>query len=360
MEDELPEVKDDSRAFFQRKEGRMGLYLEIYDAKAEHPKEYGSDHFFLMSLKEKLAEYLDDFDLVKAKGIMESKNVGKGVILEKFEHGLVLSLAFDNTEAVEGIWKLQCTNKLTPIVQDMFVDEVMLKTVGAVRVTLQAKLYEDEYTVCKTELLSTAMDRLSLKKSQNGISMVKRLREAQKQIVEMTCNLRDEETQFEQNLSTFILNVKQILPTNILAINTLKEFHTNIKIAKGTKGVKAETFETIDHYFRTLQQLRKALAQVERIVWYPLSQIHAACENESQKTTKKSIKDTLTETVNMLKVDSDLQRVNYKEWEGKILFREQKLFLGLVSLVPLALEKILDIDHMVDEYITDFPDRIKV
>ncbi|ESP02614.1 hypothetical protein LOTGIDRAFT_237861 [Lottia gigantea] len=357
MDEDALEVKDDSRPFYSRKNCRIGLYIDIYDAKPIDPTEFGSEQFFLMSLKDKVGEYFEEFDLVKAKGILEKKNVFKGVILEKFDMGLVLTLAFDNVDALDAVWKLFQPNKLSALVNEMFLDQNALKALGLKTLTLQARLWEDEYNYCRNEILSAGPARVSIKKTANGISMLRRLRESQKILQNHVMKCRDQETVFDRNLGEFIMEVKGMLPENVTSINNLKEFVTNLKMAKGTNR---KGFPYIEQYLITIEMIREAFAELEFIILHPLAQIHAACETDNQRLLKKSVFETHTDMTKRLKSDQDLQKIVHKEWENKVLFRERKLLLGLVSLIPLSLEKILDIDHMVDEYITSYPEKLKI
>jgi hypothetical protein len=165
-------------------------------------------------------------------------------------------------------------------------------------------------------------------------------------------DMRDVEANMEHKLGEFVLLMKQILPQNILAIKTLKEFDTYVKVAKGA-GVKYT--EPIDIYQQTIDRWRRLFHELELSVCIPLFQIHTVCESAKQTELKKKIRNTCQEMETKLRLDSDLQKVCHPEWKIKILHREQKLFQGLLSLVPIGLEKAVDISYMLDEYMADFP-----
>ena len=170
-------------------------------------------------------------------------------------------------------------------------------------------------------------------------------------------SLRDAESDFELNLGDFVSVVKKILPDSKTDMKTLKEFTTCIKIAKGTSHTLAG-FHIVDLFTKTVEELRKFFVKIEENMCYPLSLVHGVCESKSQKEMKTAIVETVRDMKKTLSPENNLHLVKYPEWEGKILQREKKLFYGLISLIPLSIEKITDVDHTMDEYITCFPQKI--
>ena len=84
--------------------------------------------------------------------------------LPLFLSGLILVVTFDDIDAINSLWELHLNNKLTPMFQDILIDGALLKAMEAKRVSIRAKLWEDEYNDSKMELLERGMDRLSLDK----------------------------------------------------------------------------------------------------------------------------------------------------------------------------------------------------
>ncbi|XP_041361160.1 uncharacterized protein LOC121377288 isoform X2 [Gigantopelta aegis] len=335
----------------------MGIYIDTTDAVPLKPKEFSLEHFYMMTLKDKLQEYLYDTDMVKLKGALEKRNVFNGVILEEFRKGLILVVTFDDIDAINSLWELHVNNKLSPMFQDILIDGALLKAMEAKRVTIRAKLWEDEYNDSKMELLERGMDRISLDKFPNDISHLKRIKNYQRILNEDILSLRDAENDFEQNLGDFVSLVKKLLPENKTELKTLKEFNTCVKIAKGTSRTLVG-FQVIDLFTNTVEELRRFFANMEENICYPLSLVHRLCESKSQREMKTSIMETVRDMKQTLSADSSLHQVKYPEWEGKILQREKKLFFGLISLIPLSIERITDVDHTMDEYITCFPQKI--
>lgn len=102
--------------------------------------------------------------------------------------------------------------------------------------------------------------------------------------------------------------------------------------------------------------VHRTFEEIQRDLVFPLCQIRHHCENENQRNLKKTIKSACAEVLNALKPEVDLQKVKFKEWESKILLREQGLFLGLISIIPLSVDRLTTIDYSADEYINDFPE----
>lgn len=65
----------------------MGIYMTIYDAKAENPKSYGSERFYFMELTDKLYDHLAASDIVHIRESLEKKCVFQGAYIERFSRG---------------------------------------------------------------------------------------------------------------------------------------------------------------------------------------------------------------------------------------------------------------------------------
>lgn len=117
--------------------------------------------------------------------------------------------------------------------------------------------------------------------------------------------------------------------------------------------------DSVDALLKTLDKMKIIFDEVERMVCHPLSLVHAICETDHQTELKARILKTCKDGQRMLRQDTNLQKVWFPEWTSKLLPKEQPLLMGVVSLVPIGLEKMIDIDHFVDEYVTGFPQEIK-
>lgn len=346
--------KDASRAFFKRQEGEVGVYITVYDATATNPKAYGSEHFYFMELMEKLHEELSKGNFVKMRAALEHKGEFRGTYIERFEKGIVMAVGFDDIHALESVWDLHSSEKMNGLIQDLLINQALLKKLQATRIVLTTRMFEDEYTNCKNELLGRSPQRISIKTKQHDMGLLQKLKNFQNQFNDDVQILQETEANFGKKLGEFMMVAKQILPVNLLKIKTVKEFETIVKVAKGTPRA-AKKLEIIDKYFDIIKKLRSVLSEIEEVVCLPLLQMHKVCETERQREVKPQIQTLTKETLQKLRADADLQKVSHPGWGKRLLKSEHDLFLGLLSLVPIGTEAAFDINCLLDEYINDFP-----
>ncbi|KAK3748093.1 hypothetical protein RRG08_018299 [Elysia crispata] len=350
--------KDDSRPNFVRPEGCVGIYIDALDARPDKTTVVGSQHAFMMAVMDKLLDHLRTLQLSKVKGDLETRHAGSGVILEGFRHGCVLAVTCDDEAALDRLWTLHQQKRLSALFQDILVDKATLRAVGASKMTLRAKLWEDEYLACKSELSEKSAIRLKLSTFENDLKEAQRVKTYQKSAMSAWISqARDHEAQLETHLGDFMLSVKRALPPDATSIKTVKEFATNMKMAKGLNtGVNG--FDYIDKYLAALEFFKKAFIAVEADIVRPLAQIRAAVESDKQRNLKKTIINACTEMKANLKPEVDLQKIRFKDWGHKMVQREHGLFYGLISLVPMSLDRLSTIDVTTDEYLADFPDLV--
>ncbi|XP_063417422.1 uncharacterized protein LOC134699951 isoform X2 [Mytilus trossulus] len=352
MESWEKEEDDASLPFFNRKEGEVGIYMTIYDAKAENPKSYGSERFYYMDLTDKLFDHLSSADIVKLREDLEKKGALHGAYIERFSRGIVLAVGFDDTGALDSLWDLYQRGKLSLTFQDVIVNSTVLKKLKTTKIVLRSKILESEYNNCTNELLSRKMKRLEIKTREVDKKMVLRLTEQQKSFTNNVQSLKDTEEDIELSLGEFALTMKQILPQGVLELKTIREFETNYKMAKGTSRVK--NTKIIDQFIDMLGKLRTTFTEAFTQLYVPLLQVHSICESEKQKQIKRDIRKKINIGQELMKPEAPLKIVIHPVWARKILPREQSLFRGLVCVLPLAVEALKDIDFMLDEYINDF------
>ncbi|XP_069105961.1 uncharacterized protein [Argopecten irradians] len=345
---------DASRPFFHRQEGEVGIYVKIYDAKAENVHAIGSDQYFRMDLMDKLFEIYQAADTVKMKAALDRKNLFQGAYLERFEKGIILAVGFDDVDALENVWKLHKEDKLQRALQDILMTSSILNSIGASNITLWIKMMEDEYTNCKNELLCRKMARVSISSLPSDIAVLKCIKKYQEKLSQDAQDIRDIESDVEHKLGEFLLTMKQILPQNVTAIKTLKEYETYHKVAKGANKKTG----SLDLFSNTLKQLRTTFNDIEASVCNPMLQIHKLCENQKQQELKLKIRETCREAQALLKPDVDLTQVSHKDWQKKVLQREQDLYRGLICVIPLTCGAVMDCSFMLDEYLLDYPSQV--
>lgn len=65
-----------------------------------------------------------------------------------------MAVGFDAVEALDSLWNLYKQEKLTSLIHDVLMTSDVLKAASITDITLLTKLWDDEYDVCKQELMS--------------------------------------------------------------------------------------------------------------------------------------------------------------------------------------------------------------
>ncbi|XP_076437716.1 uncharacterized protein LOC143276931 [Babylonia areolata] len=354
-DEEDTQTKDFSRPYFQRKTGEVGLYFDADDFECEDAHAYGSEHLMRVEVNEKLGQHLAKRDLIKVTVSLEKQGHFHGIILEEFRRGNILAVIFNNMADLVELWKLHEGKQLSPLFQSVLVDDVMMKELGLCKLTLRVRVWQDELEECREEMGKMAKEdvRVDIKSRPRDVAILQRVRHFQRGPNETQLQeLRDAETLFERNLSEFLLFTKQYLPLDVTGVPSLQVFQ---KHAEAAMKSKPSGSQHVRHFFATLELLRTSLAQAEVEVYLPLTSIPQRCETEKQRGLKQKMRATLEEARSLLDPGSSLKKLYHREWESKVLARERSRFMGLVSVIPLGLEKVTDIDEFLDEYMTGFP-----
>lgn len=344
-------VRDDARPFFQRKQCEVGVYISVYDAEPVDSKSYGLEHYFFMKTMELMYNECRSLDLVKIRAAFVQRGVLKDCYVERFEPGIVLAIGFDHTDSLNELWMLHRKNRLESLIHDVLITPALLKTVSCKSITLDVKLWDDEYEDCRIELKSKLIKQENIRDRASDMKMVQRLKDYQKVLGEIILAMRDIENDMDNKRSEFMSAMHKILPEDQTNINSLKEFHTFVKSAKTSKFYNRIA---VDQYVQTIQKWRNYYQTFDIEIITPLLQIHRSCENAEQREIKAKIVQHVEDMQRYLKRDNNLQDVVHKETEKKIARRDAPLFFGLLSLVPLGADKVADIDILIDDYMRHY------
>ncbi|KAL8586553.1 hypothetical protein ACOMHN_053906 [Nucella lapillus] len=358
IEEAVVEKKDHSRPFFPRNMGEVGLYVDVDEATCIDAHAYGSDHLMRVEMNEKLGEQLTKCDLVKVKGELDRRGHFRGVVLEEFRRGTILAVIFNSVEALQSLQKLHEGKQLSSLFQAILVDQALLEVLNVRKLTVRVRMWPDEFEVCQAEILKILKDkkRVDIISRPRDVSILHQVQQYQREkSTQLREQLQDAVSQFEGNLREFLVEVKQALPQQTTKLATLKEFQTNMKVAIGASVKQSKAMQQVKDYLSTLELVRTWLAQAEIHLCLPLLLIPACCETEKQRELKRQMKASCMDGQKMLKPAVSLKEMCFKEWEAKLLPREKTLFLGLISLLPLGLECVTDVDQSLDEYVNNFP-----
>lgn len=354
------EEEDLTRPYFNRNEGEIGIYINIYDAVPEHPHEHGSEHFYHSLLMDQLYEHFTSSDIVKYRAALDKKGLFKGTYLERFEKGvllIILAVGFDDVDNLDAIWRLQNKKMLGTHLTDVLLNHALLKKLGATKILLSTRLFEDEYTACSEEL-TKHKKAIDLASKEKDLEIVRKMNKYRIKLSSDVQEIRDIENDMELKLGAFIQEMKGILDKDQEIIKTYKDFETYVKIAKGMRNHhKKMKMEAVDFYMSVVKKWKEYFAEIDTSLCYPLLQIHKACENENQQKLKSSIRTLCQDTLLKLRNDADLQTIIHPTWQAKVLPREKKLFCGLVCLIAVAADAAVDISYALDEYLSAFSVR---
>lgn len=184
------------------------------------------------------------------------------------------------------------------------------------------------------------------------LKLVRRLKTYQSSLAADLSIMRDLDNEMELNKNEFMNCIRNLLSDDEDSkIKTLAEYE---QLAKSSNARKMFHRPLLDLYLHIIDQWREFYTKYEHEVVTPFLQIHTACENEKQIGTKTKIINHIREMRMMLKPEVDLQKISHQETKRKLIRRDYPVFLGLLSLVPMGVERVADVDIMIDEYTREY------
>lgn len=193
--------------------------------------------------------------------------------------------------------------------------------------------------------------------SAHDLKLVKRLKNYQSVLADDLSVMRDLDNEMELNRTDFMNCIRNLMNDDESSkIRTLEEYK---KLAKSTEARKMYYKNLLDLYLTIIEKWREYFTKYEHQIVTPFLQIHTVCENEKQLATKSKIINYIRDMRMMLNPDVNLQNISHAETAKKLIRREYPVFLGLLSLVPMGVERVADIDIMIDEYSREFKVDLK-
>lgn len=333
------------------KKGEIGIYITVYDAVSNSNTKIGLEHFFLMRTTELLFEELKKLDVVDIRATLEHKRLFKDTYIERFEPGIVMAIGMDSLEALDAVWSLYKRGKLTSVIYDTLITPEVLQSISVSKIVIKTKLWEDEYDKCQQEITTRTDKVQNIKARESDMKMVKRLKSYQKVLGVEVSSMRDLEHEMDLNREKFMTTVQKIIPEDLATIQSLAEFE---KLTKTNEAQKLFFRNVIDLYLQILQKWRTLFHCFDLEIITPLRQIHRVCENEKQREMKVTISQYIHDMQTMLEPDHDLQKVSHPETSRKLLRKDAPIFLGILSLLPLGIDRVSDIDILIDDYMRGY------
>ena len=76
--------------------------------------------------------------------------------------GVILAVSFDNMEALERLRTLHKDERLSPILEEIFMRPEVLKKVGARSIDFRVRLFDEEYEDCRLDILEKKFNQFTL------------------------------------------------------------------------------------------------------------------------------------------------------------------------------------------------------
>ena len=179
--------------------------------------------------------------------------------------------------------------------------------------------------------------------------MMRQVKSYQHHLASKMLTLRDELARFDRDLSEFLMILKQNIPHSLKVIDNMAVYHKQVGRIKEKKGANTKLF---DYYVKCRQSLELFRREMEVKIVHPLSQVHATSETESQQQRKRSMKERCQYMATLLREEYNFGKLRHTDWGSKMLPKEQELFVGLVSVLPVCVDCVVDVDQYVDEYLS--------
>ena len=73
-----------------------------------------------------------------------------------------MALGFDTVESLDTLWNIHRQGELTALIHDVMITSDVLKAASITSITIITKLWDDEYDVCKQDILSRSSEVLDI------------------------------------------------------------------------------------------------------------------------------------------------------------------------------------------------------
>ena len=205
----------------------------------------------------------------------------------------------------------------------------------------------------RSSALSTAKTSYELRTAWAGIDSetVEELKRAQRQLSAELFALKDQVSRFSAGSTEFMVTYKRLAPTSTFETVCVSEFRQHLEAARpGFINVEAA-----ERYADLLGAFGRSKDFIDTRVLQPLGRIHERCESSKQQALKLCIEGSFHKLDGFLEEDFNLTKLRHAAWlEGRVIWREERLFVGLLSLISYCLEAVDSVSLDLDEYMSGF------
>ncbi|PAA55252.1 hypothetical protein BOX15_Mlig017406g1 [Macrostomum lignano] len=342
---------DGRRPFYERKTGELSIHLDIFDAKAVNPEQFGSRQYFLVNLSDRFAAMLEKTELHKLKGFFDKRNTLKDTTIEYFTDKCLCIVCPSSLSALQRLQKDYESGRLERFFVECFVTPVAMKKLEVTSMKLKIHLSPPELKKVEAEWLEGAMpqtyDMDKNEKSYRMLRLVKQFQLNYMQNSETGCctKLREAEAKYEASLTSLINFLKMLRSNSMVPIKCAKEV---IDLYEKEK-TNSPDGKLVEQYFDTLRGIGKSVRVIETSISFPLAQIRVGGENEEQLKRKKEMFQIIQNIKEALREDQPFH-LKHETYVAKVSGSERLVLSGFICLLPSVIRMMLDLDETIDEY----------
>ncbi|XP_070581134.1 uncharacterized protein [Ptychodera flava] len=263
--------------------------------------------------------------------------------------------------AVDALWdRYGEGERLLKLMQKTLVTEPLLKQIDARGLIIKISMNEEEFHVCREELLAAAAAGLNIPMSYSGPKkeVMERLK---KQFDKHKVQYREaieEYNKFELNMTNFVSALKRIKPPSVQKVSSVFMVEKYFEICTSkTSNMK----RAIGTYLNVIDVLRQLHSNAKENVLETMLKIRPEVETDTQRKCRDKVKSQLGEWEKLLDHQCDISQIEIHHTAKEYTPTPDLLALRpVLSLLPTVLEIAGKFDRRIDMYIKEDESNSKV
>nr|XP_006812069.1 PREDICTED: uncharacterized protein LOC102807464 [Saccoglossus kowalevskii] len=256
--------------------------------------------------------------------------------------------------AVDTLWeRYQDCDRLLKLMQKTLVTDSLLKEVIAKDITIQIQMDEDEYHICREELLAAAAAGLNIPMSYGGPKkeVMEQLRKQSDKYKVQLNETITEYHKFEMNMTNFVSALKRIKPTSVQKLSSVFMVDKYFEICSSKTSNMKRALELFRQNINNMAHLHD---NVRDNVLANMSKIRPEVETDLQTKCRLKVEAHLSEWERMLDPHCDIAQIAIHQSAKECTPTPDLLALRpVLSLIPTLLEMAGKVDRRVSTYIQD-------
>ncbi|XP_077980170.1 uncharacterized protein LOC144435448 [Glandiceps talaboti] len=244
--------------------------------------------------------------------------------------------------------------------QKTLVTESLLKDINARDIAIQISMDEDEFHVCREELLAAAAAGLNIPMSYAGPKK-EVMEQIKKQHDKYKVQYREaieEYNKFELNMTNFVSALKRIKPPSVQKVASvfIVEKYYEICTSKTTNMKRA-----IGAYMNCISTMKELHENAQEHLLSNIQNIRPEVETDVQNKCRAKVKGHLDEWEKLLDPQCDISQITIHQTAKEYTPTPDLLALRpVLSLLPTLFELASKLDRRVEMYITEDANNDKV